>query len=149
MIVVKKWIKVNERYWIGLDQKVKEFNNAKHNKSLMRYIEIFIIYPLTIVFLIVILFIGNYINKNHSKQGIVFTKIVGNIIFGIVVPLYILFKRKRIRKYMWMEMKNIFTKGWEVLKNYSSHHVFNAIMSKLFVLMNDDDVCFKRCFNVK
>ena len=91
--------------------KFQEFNNARHNTSLMRYIEIFIIYPLVTIITVAILFIGNYINKNHSKQGIVFTKIVGNIIFGIIVPLYILFKRKRIRKYMWMKMKNIFTFG--------------------------------------
>ena len=87
--------------------KVQEFNNARHNTSLMRYIEIFIIYPLSITIAVAILFIANYINKNHSKQGIVFTKIVSNIIFGIIVPLYILFKRKRIRKYM----KNIFCFG--------------------------------------
>ena len=88
--------------------KVQEFNNARHNTSLMRYIEIFIIYPLCVTLAVAILFIGNYINKNHSKQGIVYTKVVNNIIFGIIVPLYILFKRKRIRRYM----KNISCFGW-------------------------------------
>ena len=84
----------------GFYAKVQEFNNARHNTSLMRYIEIFIIYPLCVTLAVAILFIGNYINKNHSKQGIVYTKVVSNIIFGIIVPLYILFKRKRIRRYM-------------------------------------------------
>ena len=81
------------------------FNNCIHNKPMLNSYEILIIYPIAITGIIVMMFNPQFSSRRdtkfHPNMTFLYVEIMMNYIVGMIIPIYVLIKKRTIRNHIW------------------------------------------------
>ena len=84
------------------------FNTHSYNLPLLSCFETNILFSLAIC--IMALYLMNFLSdarRRQIHQNAIYTEIIVEYVLGIVIPLYVLMKKKAIRIYFWNHLQNI------------------------------------------
>ena len=85
------------------------FNNQSYNSPLLSCREIIVISSIPICSIIcMILPVFVNFEREEIHQNIFYAEVIVEYIVGIIVPFYVLMKKKGIQTYFWNEVQNIF-----------------------------------------
>ena len=84
----------------------ENFNTSTHNKPVLSSYEMFIIYPIALVGIGICVLIVNF-RSEHVKQNIIFVEVTFEYIVGVMIPIYILIKKRAVRNHLWDLIRNI------------------------------------------
>ena len=83
----------------------ENFNTCTYNMSVLSSYEMFIIYLIALVgiFICVLNTHSVYLRSEHVKvkQNIIFVEVTFEYILGVIVPVYILIKKRMVRNHLW------------------------------------------------
>ena len=81
------------------------FNNCIHNKPMLNSYEILIIYPIAITGIILMMFNPQFSSRSdtkyHPNMTFLYVEIMMNYIVGMIIPIYVLAKKRTIRNHIW------------------------------------------------
>ena len=113
MIYKKNRNRVQEIHIILEDQGKKNgvisYNNQTHNISLLGYMEIVILSSIAIAIMVgfTVPFFLNLKQDYGIHWYLLFLELGFQLFSGLVFPIYIISKKKVMRRYLWNEIKNI------------------------------------------
>ena len=113
MIYKKNRNRVQEIHIILEDQEKKNgvisYNNQTHNISLLGYMEIVILSSIAIAIMVgfTVPFFLNLKQDYGIHWYLLFLELGFQLFSGLVFPIYIISKKKVMRRYLWNEIKNI------------------------------------------
>ena len=84
----------------------ENFNTSTHNKPVLSSYEMSIIYPIALVGIGICVLIVNF-RSEHVKQNIIFVEVTFEYIIGIMIPIYILIKKRAVRNHLLDLIQNI------------------------------------------
>ena len=84
----------------------ENFNTSTHNKPVLSSYEMSIIYPIALVGIGICVLIVNF-RSEHVKQNIIFVEVTFEYIIGVMIPIYILIKKRAVRNHLWDLIRNI------------------------------------------
>ena len=84
----------------------ENFNTSTHNKPVLSSYEMSIIYPIALVGIGICVLIVNFRNE-HVKQNIIFVEVTFEYIIGVMIPIYILIKKRAVRNHLWDLIWNV------------------------------------------
>ena len=85
------------------------FNTRSYNSPLLSCREIIIIFSIpicSVIFMILPVFIN--FEREEIHQNIFYAEVIVEYIVGIIVPFYVLTKKKGIQTYFWNKIQNLF-----------------------------------------
>ena len=68
--------------------------------------EMFIIYPIALIGMVIVILTIN-VRSEHVQQNIIFVEVTLEYIVGVMIPVYILMKKRSIRNHLWDEIRNM------------------------------------------
>ena len=86
------------------------YNNCRHNMPMLNSYEILIIYPIAIIGIMVIIInrqFSSRTEKNHPFVFVLYVEIIMHYIVGMIIPLYVLIKKRAIRNHIWDLIQNM------------------------------------------
>ena len=85
------------------------FNNQSYNSPLLSCREIIVIFSIPICSIIcIILPVFFNFEREEIHQNIFYCEVIVEYIVGIVVPFYVVMKKKAIQTYFWNKIQNLF-----------------------------------------
>ena len=109
--IIKVSQKISDLFiWIGLEienddnKSNQNFNTRSHNMPILNYFEIILLFPMVIGFFCLFVYL-NFTEEFYVNTVLVVEIITENLI-GLIIPLYIIIKKKAIRTFLWNEIKN-------------------------------------------
>ena len=88
-----------------------KYNNCIHNMPMLNSYEILIIFSIQVIVIIVILinpqFSSRSEKKNHPNITFLYAEIITNYIVGMIIPIYVLIKKRAIRNHIWDLIQDI------------------------------------------
>ena len=84
----------------------ENFNTCTQNKPMLSSYEMFIIYPIALVGIGICVLTVNF-RSEHVKQNIIFVEVTFEYIIGVMIPVYILIKKRVIRNHLWDVIRNM------------------------------------------
>ena len=82
------------------------FNTCTHNMPMLSSYEMFIIYPITLIGMVIVILTINF-RREHVQQNIILVEVTLEYIVGVMIPVYILMKKRSIRIHLWEEIRNM------------------------------------------
>ena len=93
------------------EQQQNNYNNCIYNVPMLNSYEILIIYPIVIIAFIVGMFNPQFTYRRDKKiqpnMTFLYVEIVMNYIVGMIIPIYVLIKKRTIRNHIWDLIKNL------------------------------------------
>ena len=86
-------------------ENIANFNTCAHNMPMLSGYEIFIIYPIALIGMVILVLTINF-RSEHVQQNIIFVEVILEYIVGVMIPVYILMKKPVIRNHLWDEIRN-------------------------------------------
>ena len=108
-------IRLEDQNAINTEQQDKQcYNNQKYNLSLLNWGEIIILFPMQFCGLAVLILPSYFMNLHieQVQRRLIIAELMTLYLVGILVPLYILLRKKDIRAYFWMLILDLINLGW-------------------------------------
>ena len=107
-------IRLEDQNAINTEQQDKQcYNNQKYNLSLLNWGEIIILFPMQFCGLAVLILPSYFMNLHieQVQRRLIIAELMTLYLVGILVPLYILLRKKDIRAYFWMLILDLINLG--------------------------------------